>query len=146
MTAQGHGLLLCGILVPVPLLMILSEETKWKYQERRNLLRRSVSRDREASQGGVRPVLVLQNDVGNRFSSTTIVAAITSIQKKIRQPTHIILDYDFLECASTVLLEQLRTIDKQRLTDYLGSVDDEDMERIEAAMSVSLGFGGICCG
>ncbi len=99
-----------------------------------------------SEQGGVRPVLVLQNDVGNRFSSTTIVAAITSIQKKIRQPTHIILDYDFLECASTVLLEQLRTIDKQRLTDYLGSVDDEDMERIEAAMSVSLGFGGICCG
>lgn len=94
-----------------------------------------------SEQGGVRPVLIIQNQTGNRFSPTTIVAAITSVQKK-PLPTHIAIDYDFLESESIVLLEQIRTIDKKRLSDYLGSLSAADMKRIENAVEVSLGFGG----
>ncbi len=92
-----------------------------------------------SEQGGIRPVLILQNDMGNHFSSTTIVAPITSVPKKKSQPTHIFIDYDFLESESVILLEQLRTIDKQRLSDYLGQISQQDMKRVESAMSVSLG-------
>lgn len=93
-----------------------------------------------SEQGGIRPVLVLQNDIGNKFSSTTIVAPITSVPKKKAQPTHILIDYDFLESASVVLLEQLRTIDKKRLSDRLGQISQTDMRQIEYAMSISLGM------
>ena len=95
-----------------------------------------------SEQDGMRPVLILQNDIGNRFSPTTIVIPLTSIQKKKSQPTHVIVDCDFLESESTLLLEQVRTIDKTRLSDYLGQISKEDMERVETAMAVSLGFGG----
>lgn len=95
-----------------------------------------------SEQGGVRPVLILQNDTGNHFSSTTIVAPITSVPKKKSQPTHILIDYDFLESESVVLLEQLRTIDKQRLSDYLGQVSQKDMQKIELSMAISLGMKG----
>lgn len=95
-----------------------------------------------SEQGGMRPVLILQNDIGNRFSPTTIVIPLTSIQKKKAQPTHVTIDCDFLESESTLLLEQVRTIDKTRLSDYLGQISKEDMERVETAMAVSLGFGG----
>lgn len=88
------------------------------------------------------PVLILQNDIGNRFSPTTIVIPLTSIQKKKAQPTHVTIDCEFLESESTLLLEQVRTIDKTRLSDYLGQISKEDMERVETAMAVSLGFGG----
>lgn len=93
-----------------------------------------------SEQGGVRPVLILQNDTGNHFSSTTIVAPITSVPKKKSQPTHIFIDYDFLESESVVLLEQLRTIDKQRLSDYLGLISSKDMQKIEVSMAISLGM------
>lgn len=93
-----------------------------------------------SEQGGIRPVLILQNDTGNHFSSTTIVAPITSVPKKKSQPTHIFIDYDFLESESVVLLEQLRTIDKQRLSDYLGQISQRDIKRVESAMTVSLGM------
>lgn len=92
-----------------------------------------------SEQGGIRPVLVIQNDTGNRFSPTTIVAAITSVQKK-PLPTHITFDYDFMESESTVLLEQIRTIDKQRLTDYLGRLEENDMSRVDHAIVVSFGI------
>lgn len=93
-----------------------------------------------SEQGGVRPVLVLQNDTGNKFSSTTIIAPITSVPKKRSQPTHVFIDCDFLESKSVILLEQFRTIDKKRLSDYLGQLSQEDMQRAESAMSVSLGM------
>ncbi len=93
-----------------------------------------------SEQGGTRPVLILQNDTGNHFSSTTIVAPITSVPKKSKQPTHIFIDYDFLESESVVLLEQLRTVDKKRLSDYLGKLSQQDMRRVESAMAVSLGM------
>ena len=93
-----------------------------------------------SEQGGVRPVLILQNDTGNKFSSTTIVAPITSVPKKRSQPTHIFIDYDFLESESIVLLEQLRTIDKKRLSDRLGQISAKDMHQIEYAMNISLGM------
>ena len=95
-----------------------------------------------SEQDGMRPVLILQNDIGNRFSPTTNVIPLTSIQKKKSQPTHVIVDCDFLESESTLLLEQVRTIDKIQLSDYLGQIPKEDMERVETAMAVSLGFGG----
>ena len=93
-----------------------------------------------SEQGGVRPVLILQNETGNKFSSTTIVAPITSVPKKRSQPTHIFIDYDFLESESIVLLEQLRTIDKKRLSDRLGQISAKDMHQIEYAMNISLGM------
>lgn len=93
-----------------------------------------------SEQGGVRPVLILQNDTGNKFSSTTIIAPITSVPQKKSQPTHIFIDCDFLESESVILLEQLRTIDKKRLSNRLGQLSPKDMQRVEFAMSVSLGM------
>lgn len=95
-----------------------------------------------SEQDGTRPVLILQNDIGNRFSPTTIIAPMTSVPKKQALPTHIVIDYDFLESKSTILLEQIRTIDKTRLSDYLGQLSCEDILRINDAMAISLGMGG----
>lgn len=78
-----------------------------------------------SEQGGLRPVLVLQNDMGNRYSPTTIVAAITSRETKSDLPTHVKIDADGLKTASTVLLEQIRTIDKSRLGQYVGRTDKD---------------------
>lgn len=85
-------------------------------------------------------MLVIQNDKGNRFSPTVIVAAITSNIDKARLPTHIIIDSPILPDKSVVLLEQIRTIDKQRLGKHLGSLNEDDMRRIDDAISVSMGF------
>lgn len=93
-----------------------------------------------SEQGGIRPLLILQNDIGNRFSPTTIVAAITSVPKKSALPTHVTIDCDFLESESIVLLEQIRTIDKFRLTDYLGKLEQADMSRVDRAILVSFGI------
>lgn len=95
---------------------------------------------RGSEQGGIRPVVIVQNDTGNRFSPTTIVAALTSITKKHTLPTHVAVDCDFLEKKSIVLLEQIRTIDKSRLTDYLGSLNNETMDRIDQAIEISFGL------
>ena len=95
-----------------------------------------------SEQGGVRPVLIVQNDVGNRHSPTVIAAAITSRREKAKLPTHI--DVQAATCGltkdSVVLLEQIRTIDKERLSDCLGRISVQDMQRVEAAMAVSLGM------
>ena len=93
-----------------------------------------------SEQGGLRPVLVLQNDMGNRYSPTTIVAAITSRETKSDLPTHVKIDADGLKTASTVLLEQLRTLDKSRLGEYMGSVGEDKMREVDAALNVSVGL------
>ena len=96
-----------------------------------------------SEQGGLRPVLIVQNDVGNRYSPTVIAAAITSKLGKARLPTHIDVYADRvgLQRDSVVLLEQMRTIDKQRLKEKMGPLDDESMHAVDTAISVSLGLG-----
>ena len=92
-----------------------------------------------SEQGGVRPVLIVQNDVGNRHSPTIICAAVTSRMNKAKLPTHIELDaakYQLVK-NSVVLLEQIRTIDKQRLKDYVCHLDKEIMKRIDEALKIS---------
>ncbi len=95
-----------------------------------------------SEQGGIRPVLVVQNDIGNRYSPTVIAAAVTSKIDKAKLPTHIELsakDYG-LPKDSVVLLEQIRTLDKRRLKDKIGQVSGDKMMRINEALMVSLGF------
>jgi mRNA interferase MazF len=95
-----------------------------------------------SEQGGVRPVLVVQNDIGNRFSPTIIVAAITSQINKAKLPTHVEIsakEYG-LQKDSVILLEQLRTIDKKRLKEKIGHLDDELMEQVNEALYISLGL------
>lgn len=93
-----------------------------------------------SEQGGVRPVLVIQNDVGNRYSPTVIVAAITSQINKAKLPTHVeIISKSYgLPRHSIVLCEQVRTIDKKRLREKLGGLDEENMRRIDEALKISL--------
>lgn len=96
-----------------------------------------------SEQGGVRPVLIVQNDVGNRFSPTVIAAAITSQSDKAKLPTHITLHAENcgLSRDSIVLMEQIRTIDKRRLKEKMGRLDELSMERVNQALSVSFGLG-----
>ena len=95
-----------------------------------------------SEQGGVRPVLIVQNDVGNRFSPTVIAAAITSQRGKAKLPTHILLDSQTtgLSRDSIVLLEQVRTIDKHRLKERMGRLDPGSMDRVDQALSISFGL------
>ena len=95
-----------------------------------------------SEQGGVRPVLIVQNDVGNKYSPTVIAAAITSQHEKSKLPTHIELSADNcgLQKNSIVLLEQIRTIDKKRLKEKMGMLDGNSMNRIDTALSVSFGL------
>ncbi len=95
-----------------------------------------------SEQGGVRPVLIVQNNVGNKYSPTIIAAAITSQINKAKLPTHIELaakDYGLAK-DSVVLLEQIRTLDKQRLKERIGEVPVDVMTRINHALMISLGF------
>ena len=97
-----------------------------------------------SEQGGVRPVLVVQNDVGNKYSPTVIAAAVTSTIDKAKLPTHIELsarEYG-LSKDSVVLLEQIRTLDKTRLKERIGQVSADKMRKINEALLVSLGFYG----
>ena len=98
-----------------------------------------------SEQGGIRPVLIVQNDVGNRHSPTVIAAAITSQTGKARLPTHLELAAQSygLSRDSVVLLEQIRTIDKKRLKERMGRVDDGMMDKIDTAIAVSFGIGGV---
>lgn len=95
-----------------------------------------------SEQGGIRPVLVVQNDVGNKYSPTIIAAAVTSQINKAKLPTHIELsakEYG-LQKDSVVLLEQIRTLDKKRLKDKIGEVPTDTMQKINQALMISLGF------
>ncbi len=96
-----------------------------------------------SEQGGVRPVLIVQNDVGNRYSPTVIAAAITSRTDKSKLPTHIEVFADKYGLArdSVILLEQIRTIDKKRLKEKMGHLDDDVMNRVNNAITVSFGLG-----
>jgi mRNA interferase MazF len=95
-----------------------------------------------SEQGGVRPVLVIQNDIGNRYSPTVIIAAITSQIDKAKLPTHVEInaaEYN-LDRDSVVLLEQIRTLDKQRLQKKITELDDRIMSRVDEALRISLGL------
>ena len=97
-----------------------------------------------SEQGGIRPVLVIQNDIGNKYSPTVIAAAITSQINKAKMPTHLELaakDYG-LNKDSVILLEQIRTIDKRRLREKIGRIDDGLMASVNNALSISFGLGG----
>lgn len=96
-----------------------------------------------SEQGGLRPVLIVQNDVGNKYSPTVIAAAITSQMTKTRLPTHIdVYAESFgLSRDSVILLEQIRTIDKRRLREKMGHIDDGLMQKVNDAISVSFGLG-----
>ena len=95
-----------------------------------------------SEQGGIRPVLIIQNNIGNRYSPTVIAAAITSQQDKAKLPTHIHVDGNDsgLTRNSIVLLEQIRTIDKKRLKERMGRLDDTSMAEIDTALSISFGL------
>ncbi|MCI8441886.1 MAG: type II toxin-antitoxin system PemK/MazF family toxin [Provencibacterium sp.] len=95
-----------------------------------------------SEQGGIRPVLIVQNDVGNKFSPTVIAAAITSQKDKSKLPTHIELPSENcgLSRDSVVLLEQVRTIDKKRLKERMGRLDTTAMHAVDEAIGISLGL------
>jgi len=95
-----------------------------------------------SEQGGIRPVLIIQNDVGNKYSPTVIAAAITSQINKAKLPTHIEIsaqEYGLMK-DSVILLEQIRTIDKRRLREKIGHLDDELMAKVNDALSISFGL------
>lgn len=96
-----------------------------------------------SEQGGIRPVLIVQNNIGNKFSPTVIAAAITSQHSKANLPTHISLNADSsgLSKNSVVLLEQIRTLDKKRLKEKMGCLDYSSMDKVNQALSVSFGLG-----
>lgn len=93
-----------------------------------------------SEQGGIRPVMIIQNDVGNRHSPTVICAAITSKMNKAKLPTHVEIDANKYQLVknSVVLLEQIRTIDKQRLKDFICHIDKNLMNQVEEALKISL--------
>ena len=95
-----------------------------------------------SEQGGVRPVLVIQNDVGNRFSPTVIVLAVTGQMNKAKLPTHVQVtaEGNGLQKDSVVLAEQIRTLDKRRLKERIGSLTPEQMDKLTEAVKISLGF------
>lgn len=96
-----------------------------------------------SEQGGLRPVLIVQNDIGNKYSPTVIAAAITSRISKTKLPTHIDVQGDDTGLAkdSIILLEQIRTIDKKRLKEKMGHLDDVTMSSVNTAIQVSFGLG-----
>ncbi len=116
--------------------------------DRNNLVRRGeiyyadLSPVVGSEQGGMRPVLIVQNDVGNRYSPTVIAAAITSQQNKARLPTHIEIEARTygLSKNSVVLLEQIRTLDKKRLRERMGCLDRGMMHKVDDAIAVSFGL------
>ena len=95
-----------------------------------------------SEQGGIRPVLVIQNDVGNRYSPTVIVLAVTGQVNKARLPTHVpvLAGENGLQKDSVILAEQIRTLDKRRLRERIGSIGPEIMEQVSQALRISLGF------
>ncbi|AKA71521.1 type II toxin-antitoxin system PemK/MazF family toxin [Clostridium sp. P21] len=95
-----------------------------------------------SEQGGIRPVIIIQNDVGNKYSPTVIVAAITSQINKAKLPTHVEISSEAygLNKDSVVLLEQIRTLDKRRLKEKIGHMTDIDMKKVDDALLVSVGL------
>ncbi len=98
-----------------------------------------------SEQGGIRPVLIVQNDIGNKYSPTVIAAAITSQINKAKMPTHVELNANEFGLGkdSVVLLEQIRTIDKRRLKEKIGALDGPRMAAVNCALKISFGIGGV---
>ena len=96
-----------------------------------------------SEQGGLRPVLIIQNDIGNKYSPTVIAAAITSRMSKARLPTHIDIYAERVGLAkdSVILLEQIRTLDKRRLKEKMGHLDEGMMDHVNTAIAISFGLG-----
>ena len=109
---------------------------------RRRYVLRYLGRGIGSEQKGYRPVLVIQNDVGNKFSPTVIVASITSrVGIKAKLPTHYFINTeDGLQAPSIILLEQIRTIDKKRLDSYIGHLSQKNIDGVNEAILISLGF------
>jgi len=97
-----------------------------------------------SEQGGMRPVLIISNDIGNKHSPTVIIAAITSrTRTEAKLPTHIsVKDFESLDKDSIILLEQIRTVDKQRLQDYVGTIPELSMSRVDKALAISISLKG----
>lgn len=95
-----------------------------------------------SEQGGIRPVIIIQNDVGNKYSPTVIVAAITSQINKAKLPTHVEISSEEygLNKDSVVLLEQIRTLDKKRLKEKIGHMTESDMKKVDEALAISVGL------
>lgn len=95
-----------------------------------------------SEQGGIRPVLIVQNDIGNKYSPTVIAAAVTSQINKAKLPTHIEINANLYSLSkdSVILLEQIRTIDKKRLKEKIGQIDEELMEQVNEALVISFGL------
>lgn len=91
-----------------------------------------------SEQGGYRPVLILQNNKGNKYSTTVIVAPISSRLTKNDLPTHVIIETDFLDKKSVILLEQIRTIDKKRIDEKIGMLSDTYIDKVNQAIKTSL--------
>ena len=98
-----------------------------------------------SEQGGIRPILIVQNDTGNKYSPTIIAAAVTSQLSKAKLPTHIeISAHEFgLQKDSVILLEQIRTLDKRRLMEKIGTLSETAMKKVNTALLISLGFGEV---
>ena len=108
--------------------------------KRRELYYADINPVKGSEQGGIRPVLIIQNDKGNKYSPTTIVAAITSKLNKHHLPTHVNVKTEGLPLNSLVLLEQICTMDKSRIIEYIGVVDEETMKRVDKALIISVGI------
>ena len=113
----------------------------WRYS-RGNIYYANMEPNVGSEQGGERPVVVLQNDTGNKHSPTLIIATLTSrVYKKRHLPTHVLLDHNpGLKVPSIVQLEQIFTIDKRRLQRFVGNASAEEMDQIETALKISLGM------
>lgn len=113
----------------------------WSFK-RGDIYKADLNPYKGSEQGGIRPVIVLQNNLGNLFSPTLVVAPLTSkVHGKKKLPTHyLIRDVSNLDADSLVLLEQIKTIDKQRVIEFIGRVSDEDMYGVDNAIKVSLGL------
>ena len=98
-----------------------------------------------SEQGGIRPILIVQNDTGNKYSPTVIAAAVTSKLNKAKLPTHIEINANEfgLEKNSVILLEQIRTLDKRRLFERIGELSPTTMKKVNVALLISLGFGDL---
>jgi mRNA interferase MazF len=94
-----------------------------------------------SEQGGMRPVLILQNDIGNEYGDTTIIAPITTAKRPKELPVHVVVQTGDIPVASVILLEQIRAIDKCRIEKYIGRINAAIIEQVEKAILVSLGIG-----
>ena len=113
----------------------------WRFR-RGDIYMANLNPFKGSEQGGTRPVLVLQNNDGNIYCPTLIVAPMTTQLKKLNQPTHFLIKHNrALAAPSMVEFEQIKTIDKSRIASYIGTLTDEEMKMIEKALRISLGMG-----